>query len=148
MTESSDIIKEIADRCVNLVPLLPPSIYTFPLRSALILGPVTLACRMSFELGSRNHYLQTLVACFVGFLFLTLLPVEELSDWLHRVGNIPCTLGFVVSVLLMFSCPFLLPRWLVSRHEMQAKISKLIFRVLLILLIGNLSMTVLKKIIP
>lgn len=52
MTESSDILKQIFDRCVNVISLLPSPIFTFPLRSTLILAPATLACRMSFELGS------------------------------------------------------------------------------------------------
>ena len=148
MTESYDVIKQIFDRCVNVITLLPPPIYTFPVRAAAVLTPATLACRMSFELGNRNDGLQVLIACVVAFLSASSLPIEQISEWLHHAGNIPCTLVFAICVFLMFFCPFLLPRWLVSRQQIQTKISKLIFRVLLVLLIANLLITVLKKIIP
>lgn len=135
MTESCDILKQIFDRCLNVIPLLPPPIFTFPLRAAAILIMTTLACRTTFEMGSRSSALQISVACFIGF-FSTLLPVESLSVCLHRAGSIPCALVLVVSILLTCFLPVALPRWLVSRHETQPRITKLIFRVLLVLLVA------------
>ncbi len=141
MKESVDIIKLIADFVVKWVTALPPSIYSFPLRSALILGAVFLACAWSFDAGSRWPSLQISIACLVTFSVMLLVPVERFSEWLrHSHGNL-CTFVFGVALGLTGLLPALVPRFLVPQHSIQVRLVKSLYGALAGLLFLDLLVT-------
>jgi hypothetical protein len=129
----ADALSHLFEQYCDWANNLHPSVFSFLLRSSLVLGLSTLFCGLAFRHGNRSVLLQSFI--FLNSIFLAMvIPVEhwQLS---HRVIK-----AWVVAIcaFLTATMPAVLPLFVARELGSQQKIRRVTFGILLALFVGTL----------